>query len=122
MSNITLKSLLVLWLQQAGLLVLAVTISWWINYIIAYSIFIGGLIYIIPNMYFAVYAFRFRGAQAAHMVLASFYRGEIGKFLLSSVGFAMVFTFVDPLNVLWLFSAYIALTILQWIQLAKIQH
>jgi ATP synthase protein I len=88
--------------------------------VIAYSVLIGGLIYIIPNMYFAFYAFRYRGAQAAQYVLMSFYRGEIGKFLLSSVGFAITFTLVQPLNLISVFSAYIALTIFQCVRLQSL--
>ncbi len=119
MGNITYKSLFRLWLQQAGILLTAFISFWWINHVIAYSILVGGLIYIIPNMYFAVHAFRFRGAQAAQHVLLGFYRGEVGKFLLSGVGFALTFTFVNPLDLIALFSAYISLNIIQWVQLAK---
>jgi ATP synthase protein I len=121
MSNITFRLLIRFWLQQAGLLLLVSTAIWWTNHVIAYSVLIGGLIYIIPTMYFALYAFRFRGAQAAQMMLMSFYRGEIGKFLLSCVGFAISFTLVKPLDVLALFCAYTVLTIIQWIQLARIR-
>jgi hypothetical protein len=45
----------------------------------------------------------------------------MGKFLLSGVGFAIAFTLVNPLDVLLLFSIYIALTFIQWIQLATIK-
>lgn len=120
MSNITFKTLITLWLQEVGLLLVTVGIVWSINHVVAYSVLIGGLIFLIPNMYFALYAFRYRGAQAAQMVLMSFYRGEIGKFLLSSVGFAIAFTFVQPLNILFVFIAYIALTVIQWLILAKL--
>ena len=70
-------------------------------------------------MYFAVYAFRFRGASVAREVLASFYRGEIGKFLLSGVGFATAFVLIQPLDIVSVFGAYIALTLMQWLQLAQ---
>lgn len=120
MSNITFKVLIKLWLQEVSLLLVTVGIAWSINHVVAYSIFIGGLIFLIPNMYFALYAFRYRGAQAVQIVLMSFYRGEIGKFLLSSVGFAIGFIFVQPLSVLFVFIAYVALTIMQWLLLAKL--
>ena len=121
MGNITYRVLLKLWRQQGVLLLLAAISLWWIDHTLSYSILIGGLIYLIPNMYFALHAFRFRGAQAAQYILLGFYRGEIGKFLLSCVGFAIVFTFVNPLNMLGLFIAYSCLTIIQWFQLAMIQ-
>ncbi len=119
MVNITLKWLLKIWLQQAVLVLLTVVCFWWFNPIIAYSILIGGLIYWLPNMYFATYAFLFRGARAASDMLASFYRGEIGKFLLSSVGFATAFVLIKPLDVVSLLGAYIVLTLVQWLQLAR---
>jgi len=121
MGKVTYQILLKLWFQQILLLLLAVISFWWMSPVISYSMLVGGLIYLVPNMYFAVYAFRFRGAQAAQRMLLGFYRGEIGKFLLSCVGFAIVFTFVKPLNVLALFIAYSGLTIIQWLQLARIQ-
>ncbi|ODS23155.1 hypothetical protein AB835_10265 [Candidatus Endobugula sertula] len=121
MAKITYRILLRLWLQQGFLLLIATLVFWWFSPLISYSILVGGLIYIIPNMYFSVYAFRFRGVQATQQVLLGFYRGEVGKFLLSSVGFAAVFTLVNPLNVLALFMVYVVLTVVQWLQLAKIQ-
>jgi ATP synthase protein I len=119
MANITFKSLFKMALLQLGLLLSATSIFWLVKPVIAYSVLIGGLIFILPNLYFAAYAFRYRGAQAAPIVLKSFYRGEAGKFLLSGVGFAIAFTLVQPLEVLVLFGAYIALTIMQWLQLAN---
>ena len=120
MSNITLKALIVLWLQELALLLILISVLWPINQVVAYSVFIGGLIFIIPNIYFALYVFRYRGAQYAQKVLMGFYRGEIGKFLLTSVGFAIAFTLVHPLSVLSVFSAYITVTIIQWLALAKL--
>ena len=119
--QLTLRHLVIIWLQQFILMIVVTLIVSWIKSKIDYSVLIGGTIYLIPNMYFALYAFRFKGAHAAREMLLSFYRGEMGKFLLSGVGFAVAFTLVKPLDVLMLFSAYIAFTILQWIQLANIK-
>jgi ATP synthase protein I len=119
--QLTLRHLVIIWLQQFILMIVVTLIVSWIKSKIDYSVLVGGTIYLIPNMYFALYAFRFKGAHAAREMLLSFYRGEMGKFLLSGVGFAVAFTLVKPLDVLMLFSAYIAFTILQWIQLASIK-
>ena len=119
--QVTLKRLRKLWLHQITFIIfISVGVSWYRSKV-DYSVLVGGMIYLIPNIYFALYAFRFRGAHAARLVLLSFYRGEMGKFLLSGVGFAVAFTLVKPLDVLLLFSAYIALTVIQWIQLATIK-
>jgi ATP synthase protein I len=109
-------------LIQIGLLLSIVLIFLWTNPVAAYSLLIGGLIFILPNLYFAAYAFRYREAQAAVTVLKCFYRGEVGKFLLSGVGFSIAFTLVQPLEVLILFGAYIAMTIMNWIQLANSKY
>jgi len=119
--QLTLKHLVIIWLQQFILMIVAMLIVSWVKNKLDYSVLIGGMIFLIPNMYFALYAFRFKGTHAAREMLLSFYRGEMGKFLLSGVGFAVAFTLVKPLDVLMLFSAYIAFTILQWIQLASIK-
>jgi ATP synthase protein I len=118
---VTFKRLTTIWLQQIIVIVVVSIIVSWIKSKADYSVLVGGIIYLIPNMYFALYAFRYRGAHAARFVLLSFYRGEMGKFLLSGVGFAIAFTLVKPLDVLLLFSIYIALTCIQWIQLAAIK-
>jgi ATP synthase protein I len=120
MSKITLKTLKMLWLQELAVLLILMGVFWPINQVVAYSVFIGGLIFLIPNIYFALYVFRNRDTQYVQNVLLGFYRGEIGKFLLSSVGFAIAFTLVHPLSVLSVFSAYIAATIIQWIAVAKL--
>ncbi|MFT6220753.1 MAG: ATP synthase protein I [Candidatus Endobugula sp.] len=119
--QVTFKYLTIIWLQQIIVIVVVSVVVGLIKSKADYSVLVGGMIYIIPNMYFALYAFRFRGAHAARFVLLSFYRGEMGKFLLSGVGFAIAFTLVNPLDVLLLFSIYIALTFIQWIQLATIK-
>ncbi|MGS2718350.1 ATP synthase subunit I [Eionea flava] len=117
--QLTLKRIAVIWMQQFILTLAILLIACWIKSSLDYSALIGGVIYLIPNMYFALYAFRYRGAHAARYVLLSFYRGEMGKFLLSGVGFAIAFTLVKPLDVLVLFGTYLALTVFQWIQLAR---
>jgi len=71
-----------LWLSQLVLLVLSTLVLWWFSPTSALSVLLGGLVYWVPNAYFTLYAFRFRGAQAAILILRSMYRGEFGKLLL----------------------------------------
>jgi|TARA_B110000116_G_C16774613_1_gene555113 ATP synthase protein I len=52
----------------------------------------GGLIQIIPSAYFSLLAFRYRGARASYSIVRSFYRGEVGKYVMTLVGFAAVFS------------------------------
>lgn len=108
-----------LWGQQLGLLLLASGLLTGFSATVALSVLLGGLIYWVPNAYFTLYAFRFRGAQAAAAVLRSMYRGEVGKFMLTVVGFALVFTLVKPIEPLSLFVSYSAMTISQWILVSR---
>ena len=99
---------IIVWLMvSAGLL-----LSDWLT---AYSALLGGFIALVPNAYFARWAFRYAGAQAAAAVAQSFYRGEAGKFILTAVLFASVFALVKPLNALSLFLMYVFMVALNWI-------
>jgi ATP synthase protein I len=79
---------------------------------IALSVFLGGLIFVIPYAFFVVRVFRFRGAGVAQNVAQGFYRGEAGKFVLTVMLFALVFALVRPLHALALFGGYIAMVLL----------
>jgi len=100
-----------LWLSQLVLLVLSTLVLWWFSPTSALSVLLGGLVYWVPNAYFTLYAFRFRGAQAAILILRSMYRGEFGKLLLTGIGFALVFVLVRPLDPIGLFAAFIGMTV-----------
>lgn len=78
------------------------------------SCLLGGLNAIIPHTYFAGLAWRHTGARAARMVVRSFYRGERGRFVLTLVGFGLIFISplpVNPLAVLVSFTLVLALQI-----------
>lgn len=80
---------------------------------LVYSLALGGAIQILPNLYFAMQAFRFQGARATRQALIAFNKGEVGKFLLTVIGFAVVFAMVKPLNVAAVFCAYAAMLLVQ---------
>ncbi len=79
----------------------------------AFSLVLGGLIAIIPNAWFAMGVFRWRGASVARQAVKAGYAAEIGKFLLTVAGFALVFALVRPLTAWAIFAGYIALLVLQ---------
>ena len=87
-----------------------------------YSALLGGLIFLIPNGYLAIYAFRYNeellgeGEKALH----NLYKGEIGKFVLSAAGFAISFALLDTINVPMLFASYIILMLINWLVLIKL--
>lgn len=78
------------------------------NAIAAYSALLGGLVSAVPNGYFAVQAFRFRGAQNAEKVVKSFRKGEVVKIMMTILMFAMIFTVVPNVEALALIVGFVA--------------
>jgi len=60
----------------------------------AYSITIGGLVAIVPNVVFAYKAFKYAGASKARLVTQSFFSGAKIRLLLTAVLFALAFKFL----------------------------
>ena len=79
------------------------------------SALLGGLIAWLPNTYFALRAFRHRGARAAQKIVRSFYAGAFGKMILTMAMFAVVFIKVKPLGALALFVGFALVQTLNWI-------
>jgi ATP synthase protein I len=101
------------------LLLLGTAAMWSINAVAGRSILLGGLIFLLPQSWFAWRVFRVSGAKAASEVVSGFYRGEAGKFLLAAAAFVGVFVFVKPLNAAAFFGAYIALHIVNAVLLIR---
>lgn len=81
----------------------------------AYSAFLGGLVFFLPNLYFIHKAFAYSGARAARQIVNSLYKGEAIKLLLTAVMFTVVFVTVKPLDILALFSAFFVLLMTNWL-------
>lgn len=79
------------------------------------SALLGGLIAWLPNSYFALRAFRYRGARAAQKIVSSFYAGAFGKMVLTMAMFAVVFIKVKPLGALALFVGFAFVQTMNWI-------
>jgi ATP synthase protein I len=79
----------------------------------AYSALCGGLIAVLPQAWFARLAFRWRGARSARSIARSGYAGEVGKFILSIAGFAVVFATLRPIDGLAVFAGYLAMLAIQ---------
>jgi len=100
------------------LLVLAVFVAWCLEPTKAWSILLGGLIFLLPQAWFGWRAFRARGAVAARDVAQGFYRAEAGKFLLVAAGFALAFTVAGPVDALWLIVSFALMHVLNSVLLA----
>ena len=75
--------------------------------IAAYSSLIGGVIFTLPQLYFGFKAFLYAGAHAIQNVVVNFYKGESTKILVIAVSFALVFTFVKPIDYFALYLTFI---------------
>ena len=81
--------------------------------VVAESLFLGGLIAVLPQAYFTWRVFRHAGAQAASRIAQASYVGEIGKFFLAVAGFALVFAVYRPLAAWAVFAGYGAMLFIQ---------
>ncbi|GAB3043430.1 hypothetical protein GCM10026915_01590 [Simiduia litorea] len=110
-----------LWLGiELVFLTLVVACAWFLQIIvspsgstIAMSCLLGGMVAIIPHAYFAGLAWRYTGARSASRMIKSIYRGESGKFILTLVGFGLIFVSPLPVQPVVLFASYAVLLVLQ---------
>lgn len=79
------------------------------------SALLGGLIAWLPNTYFALRAFRYRGARAVQKIVRSFYAGAFGKMILTMALFAIVFIKVKPIGALALFVGFAIVQAMNWL-------
>lgn len=75
---------------------------------------LAGITYFIPNAFRTYRIFRHQGAQAARLILKGFYQGEILKFGLSIVLFALIFA-QCTVNPMIFFGTYIGMQVLAWV-------
>jgi len=84
--------------QLVATVLIAAIFLFFSNEVAAYSILIGGLISAISNYFFAVQAFRYRGARNAQKVVKSFMKGEAVKIVITLLLFALTFTLISAIN------------------------
>ncbi len=94
-------------LLQLTVAVLAAVVMWlWKDPVAGYSTLLGGMIALLPNLYFAYKAFRYFGARSVKAIVQSFWSGAMGKLILTAALFALVFAGVERLSVAALFVGY----------------
>ena len=97
-------------LAQLAVLVPLCLVTWLAtDSVSAYSLLCGALVCILPQAWFASIAFRRRGARRAQVAARMVYAGELGKFLLSVAGFAMVFAMVRPIDAPAVFAGFLCM-------------
>lgn len=115
------------WLLLQGGVAILISLAFWLaggdsgeggsgyDWVSGYSALLGGLIFVVPNSYFAFKVFAHSGARAAPQIMGSFYRGEAGKLILCAILFAVVFKFVRPIDVTALFSTFAVMLVTNWL-------
>nr|WP_282444924.1 ATP synthase subunit I [Idiomarina sp. ATCH4] len=80
----------------------------------ALGILCGGLTAVIPNVLFALIAFRYAGARANQKVVQSFFLGEGVKLLLTAL-LLIVALLMTNLYPVWLLVGFVIAVTMQWI-------
>lgn len=84
------------------------------DFVTAYSVFLGGVLYLLPMGWFSLKVLLKNSAQTPRQILANMYVSETGKVLLAVALFSLVFMLVKPLNAGALFVTYILLQMSGW--------
>jgi ATP synthase protein I len=86
---------------------------------VAIAILLGGMICSSANTWLAIVAFRPALGKPPGEMLAAFYVGEIGKFVVTALLFLVVFTqfalFKQPIYALLIFVAYVLVQSMAWV-------
>jgi ATP synthase protein I len=78
------------------------------------SAILGGLVCFVPGLLFAIYFFRYKGAQQTSKIVSAFYLGEVFKLILTGVLFVVVFINYK-INPSAFFITFIAVQMLYWL-------
>lgn len=107
-SLIQLIALIIVSVVVFGLILLLLVLSFW------------GLNQLLPQVWFAYFAFKHVGANQTHSIVSSMYRGETGKVLLAATGFIAVFVLFEQVNIIGFMFAFVGMIPLQLFLVAKI--
>ena len=98
---------------QLALTLVAAATALVISQLIAFSIFIGGIIGVIANLWLALVAFSPKLGEPPQKMLSAFYTGELGKFLITALMFLLAFKQIGFLKE----AAYAAIMILAYVMI-----
>jgi len=98
-----------------GVVALASALVVWLGWgvLAGKSALMGGVVALLPNLVFTLYAFRYAGARQVQQVYSSIKRGAGLKYLLTIVLFALVLK-SSAVILLPFFSAYVLVMIVSW--------
>jgi ATP synthase protein I len=89
------------------------------NFQVAISLLLGGMICVSANLWLALVAFRPALGEAPQKILAAFYVGEFGKFIITALLFLLAFSSVGflktPSNAALTILAYVITQAMTWV-------
>ena len=103
----------------AIVIALIVLIGWGVT--AGASAMAGGLVSVLPNFVFALYAFRYVGASKSEQIYVSIKRGNALKFLLTICFFTLVFKYFSVMAMPF-FICYILVMFSQWFAPVFVNH
>jgi len=107
-------------LIQLITLIIASSVVFCFDQIVARSVFSGGLTQLLPQAWFAHVAFKHVGASQAHIIVQAMYRGETGKVVLTASAFIATFVLFKEVNIVGFMAAFVGMIPLQLLLVAKI--
>ena len=103
----------IVWIQLIGTLIAAAALLV-LDLVVSYSVLLGGMVCVIPNA-FLIQRFKSAANLERDKVYRRLIAGEVGKLLFTAGLFVLVFTTVEPLNVLAFFGALISAQFVHWL-------
>ena len=80
-----------------------------LDWVVSLSVFIGGMIHIVPHAWFAKIAFNKTGASQVDTIVASFYLGQAAKFILTAFLLFLAFLAANQIDVQIVVASFIAM-------------
>lgn len=118
---------LVRWLIIESTAVLVMALFWAAQSVLAgYSALAGGLIFLVPNTWFAYQVYKIEGARNMSLMVGNLFRAESIKLALTAVFFAAVFNLMEPMHapaLLFTFAVMVVMgAALRWFMRPKPQR
>ena len=106
--------------QLVVLIPVVVFILWLADRVSALSFAVGAAVSIVPQAWFALVVFGVRRRRPLQRAAKSAYAAQAGKFVLSAVGFALVFALVRPVHAPAVFAGFGVMWVLQVLGSARL--
>ena len=115
---IPLNTVVKILLAQLGVSAALAAVFWgWLGVVAGYSVFIGGLICVLPNAYLGLRMLAVDAGREPERAMRAVWIGELGKLGLTAVLFGVVFATIRPLRVGLLFAGFITAQLMVWLAL-----